>query len=168
MCLLLLPCLMLSSCTSINSYQKLFVKLSSYSDEVVINSYHSNDHYSEEGFIKYGGDICLYSTLVSTDYENYVFITLSNSSSVPKSYYCTFKWEHYSTSYSEVASFYIDNTYSLASSIYFDVYTGDSSMRQNSQDLAKAGVNLILTVFDGWLNDEFNSSMETVGMFPNY
>ena len=168
LCLLVLSSLVFSSCSSINSYSSLIKKMKTYSGETIMRNDYSNGFYSEEGFFLNNDQVTLYNNGFNTESETYIFIKLPNSTSVPNTYYCLFSLEHFSTSYKEVASFYIDNTYSHYTSITFTTFNGDASMLQSSQNLAESGVNLMLAAFDLWLSQEYNTSLKKIGMFPNF
>ena len=166
--LLVIPVILISSCGGKKTYSSLIETLKSYSGETIVGNSYSNGYYNEEGFMLYDGEIVLYHHGDSSQSSGYVFITLPNTTSAPKSYYCLYSWSSYATSYEESASFYINNTYTDGTLITFSKYTGDSSMRQSAQNLAQSSVNLLLLRFDIWLGDVYNTSLKSVGMFPNF
>ena len=166
--LCILPCILLSACGSINSYSSLIDKMKSYSGETVMTNNYMNGYYTEEGFMLYGGEIVLYLQGVGSSTNNYVFITLPNSTRAPNTYYCLYSWDYPQYSYSETASFYIDNNYTSYTTITFSRYNGDSSSKRSAEQLAESSVNLLLVCFDSWLSKEHSTSMKRVGMFPNF
>ena len=166
--LCILPCILLSACSSIKSYSSLLDKMKSYSGETVMNNNYFNGFYTEEGFTLYRGEIVLNLKGMDSIANDYVFITLPNYTSAPNTYYCLYAWNYSEIDYSETASFYIDNSYTSNSTITFSVFNGDSSMRQSAERVAQSGVNLLLSCFDSWLSKEHNTRMKRVGMFPNY
>ena len=134
-----------------------------------MRNYYSGKTYNEQGFfLADSGDITLYSNLDSEDSEHYIFIRLDTATDVPNVFYCLYSFSVFSTSYSEAASFYIPNDYSSSTKISFHTYSGTSSMKDSSLGLAKSSVDLLLTVFDNWLNDELGIRMRDVGLFPKY
>ena len=166
--LLVIPVILISSCDGKKTYSSLIETLKSYSGAMIVGNSYSNGYYNEEGFTLYDGEIVLYHQGDSSKSGGYVFIILPNATSAPNSYYCLYSWSSYTTSYEESASFYINNTYTDDTLITFSKYTGDSSMRQSAQNLAQSSVNLLLLRFDLWLGDVYNTSLKSVGMFPNF
>ena len=165
--LLIISTLILSACSK-ETYSSILEKLKSYSGETVIGNNYSSGFYNEQGFMLYKGEIVLYHEGTSSASDGYVFITLPNSTSAPNAYYCLYSWQYFSTSYNESASFYITNSYTFDSSVVFDSYTGTSDARPYAQDLAKSSVDLLLFRFNTWLRDEYNTSLKSIGMFPNF
>lgn len=168
--LLTITSVLLISCKTSMTYESLVSKMKSYSGETIMNNNYSNGAYSEEGFFLDGDKVTLYLNSTSADqYDDYMFITLPNSTSVPNSYRCIYHWENYSSlsTYEESASFYISNNYSSSTKVVFDTYTGDSSLKTYAQSLAKSSVDLLLLSFRLWVEDELNVNYKSIGIFPN-
>lgn len=151
------------------TYSSLISKLKGYQDETLMRNEYLNNHYHEQGFFtNANNDITLFSTTNSKDSETYLYLQLDTATDVPNYFYCVLTFSVYDTGYSEVASFYLGNDYSKDTKLTFHVFNGDDYMKDSSLDLAKSSVNLLLTVFDAWLQDELKISMHDVGLFPNY
>lgn len=166
--LLLVPGLLLTSCGSINSYSSLIKKMKTYEGVTVINNSYYGGHYFEEGFFLNEGEISLYSKGIGSNSTSATFITLPNSTSAPNVYYCLYAFDMPSISSYTAASFYLSNSYTRNSSIYFDTYVTDYGTKQSDENLAQSSVNLLLSSFDSWLDNEFNLSLKRTEMFPNF
>ena len=170
--LCILTSLLLVSCKMSMTYESLISKMKTYPGETIMSNYYSSGSYTEEGFFTDdSGKVTLYQNgSKAGNYELFTFITLPNSTSAPNSYYCLYQWETYSSlsTTKELASFYIDNNRSSSTKIVFDTYTGSSDLRESSQDLARSSINLLLTSFRIWVEDEFNINYKSIGVFPNY
>ena len=165
--LAILPALVCISCARNYTYSDLINKMKTYPDETLMDNYYSNGFYSEEGFFTSDdGNVTLYEASNGDGYQGYVFITLHTATDVPDNFYCLYS---FTTSYgSEAASFYISNNYTSQTKISFHAYNGSSDTKQSSQGLAKSSVDLILTIFDIWLDDTLHTSLNKIGLFPNF
>lgn len=167
--IILLPALLMCSCTTKYTYSELITKMKSYSDETIMNNDYmsgvSGNTYFERGFMLYQENVTLYYEQSNTSSESNVFITLPSATSVPNSFYCLYSFESYSTSYSEVASYYINNNFSTSSTVTFDVYNGN--LDDTSRSLASTLTSSLLYFFDRWLATELNTNLEVIGLFPN-
>lgn len=166
--LLLLPCVLLTSCKAKMSYADLIAKMKTYSGEIMIDNHYSSGFYSEEGFFTNNGQVVLYYNASASNSEGYLFVTLPNATSAPATYRCLYGWEYFDTSYEMAASFYIRDTYTSSTKISFETYNGYSELRSSSEDLAKSCLDLIITVFKNWVDDELNVDFSSTGLFPNY
>ena len=169
--LFLLSVLLCASCTNKEekyTYSTLVAKLKTYSDETLIRNEYNDGYYSEQGFFTNdGGVLTLYSNSSNSESESYVFIRLENATEVPNVFYCLYTFSHFSTSYQETASLYVDNDFTSSTKLSFHVYNGADYMKNSSIGLATSSINLLLVVFNYWLDDEFGFEMKDIGLFPN-
>lgn len=149
------------------TYSSLIEKMKSYSGVTMMTNDYYQGYYYECGFLTYQGDIALYFDATGGESRTNAYIILRTSTSVPNTFYCLYTWEHYSTSYEEAANFYISNNYRSNSGVTFSAFNGSAALKDSSQRLADSSITLLIFGFKDWVKKETNTSLKSIGLFPN-